>query len=139
MPDHAEPPHADDATDGLQLARILREAVESKTTRGAPWLAENAVDDDGKPVMTSQAAHLLLTQPRKSWVAAPNMAAIARLFGWQDAAIYVPNAVAIGLKPPSNGAFAAMLPGWVDELPTSVQMHLREEITLFGRAHGLTD
>jgi hypothetical protein len=138
MPDQAQPHDADPA-DGLQLARLLRSAVEAQSNRGAPWLAENAVDEDGKPVMTSQAAHLLLTQPRKSWVTGQNMKALARLFGWQDAAIYIPNALAIGLNPPSNGAFAGMLPGWVDQLPVSVQMHLREEITLFGRAHGLTD
>lgn len=140
-PDTEATPDADDTHDPYYLANMLRAEVDARSDGGgAPWLSREAVDPaTGKPALSPQAAHELMSFPRKGWASPKSIRAIARRFGWSDAQIYVANAVSIGLDPPPGGAFANMLPGWVDQLPASVQAHLREEITLFGRAAGLTD
>lgn len=138
-----KPPAPSQAHDPMYLGKVIADGVAERTSRApAQWIAENAVDPvTGKNVLNVSSAYDLLQQPPKGWRNLPTIRGLAAALGWQHSAIYVPNAVAIGLDPPGSGAsvFASMLPAWVDQLPASVQMHLREEITLFGRAHGLTD
>jgi hypothetical protein len=122
------------------LGAQLRAAIEQIAPGRGPtvWLPEHAVDENGQPVMNvNTAAELLRTTPRRGWLTPHRMKAIARAVRWPDSAIYIANAVELGLDPPPGGLFAASLPGWVDQLPNDVTTAARDVLMVGGRAYKL--
>lgn len=119
------------------LARKITAALDG---RGQTWLSKNAVDPltGDRPISVTTASDLM-NAPRLGFVAPHRQRAVANALGWTHADFYVANAESCRLDPPPAGEFAATLPGWVDRLPLAVKMVLRDQIRLFGQAHGLTD
>lgn len=126
----------------LDFSTLLRDFVNANAGggSGAVWLAKMAIDPDtGKKVLNRQSAHDLLTTRRAGSIGRPTVRALAALMGVSRQTIWIANGVELDFGPPPGGAFAATVPGYVDDLPVREQMHLRDEMALFGRAHGLID
>lgn len=140
MPD-ADHGSRDDRPKAPDLVDLLMKEIAARGGEGreAPWLEENVMGADGKPLMNRQSAWAFLSRTRLRWLNAEDMHCLAVAFGWSDATVYIGNAILLGLEPPREGAFAQMLPAWVDELPLKELMTSRDVILRFGEAHGLTD
>lgn len=127
--------------DGASLGALLRRHIENIAPDRGPtrWLAENALDGDGKPVMNaSTAVDILKSGRREGWLAPHRMKAIARSVSWPDARIYIPNAIDLGLDPPPDtSVFGASLPRECDRLPAFAQAALREQAIAYCRLAGL--
>lgn len=132
-------PEPDEALDCLGAR--LRDAVERIAPGRGPtvWLSENAVDADGQQVMNvNTAADFLRPVPRRGWIAAHRMAAIADAVHWPDSAVYIGNATDLGLDPPPGVSdFAAGLPKEANQLPRYVKEAIREQTIAACRLAGL--
>jgi len=118
---------------GQQWPDLATLVTELLGKHNPQWLADNALGDDGQPAMTRQTADQIIKgeQGRKGWVASQRLRAMARLFGVQDAPLYIGNAVSQGLAPPRLSPFSLMLDPRVDQLTHAEQAHLHQVITRF--------
>jgi hypothetical protein len=135
-------PEPDDAgqDDPTSLGAQLRRAIEELTDRGpTQWLAENAIDEDGNPVLKpSTATHILRESKRTGWMTPSNVRAVARAIRWPHSRIYVPNAVEIGLDPPPGRSdFSESLPPGIDQLSDAGKDSLRTMAWVLCRAEGV--
>ncbi len=139
MSDPAGPPPetAPDGT-GMYLANLVRDAVSARSNRGAPWLAENAVDPEtGEHPFTRQSAYTLMNKPRKGFLDPDQVRAICALLGWSVDYVIRANAITVGLDLGTRGSFSLMVPAVVDELPPGDQMVGRDVLIQLARARGL--
>lgn len=113
---------------GMYLANLIADAVAARSKRGAPWLAENALDPDtGQAVFTRQSAHNLMRTPKRAFMAADEIRAVASLFGWSTGFVIDACAINLGISVSrSESAFAGMIPAGVDDLPVRRQVLLRD-------------
>jgi hypothetical protein len=108
------------ATEGMYLAKLISDAVAARSTRGAPWLAENAIDPDtGETVFTRQSAYMLMNRPKKGSLDPDQKRGICAALGWSEDFIHQADGINQGLRLRRGGtsAFAATIPPEVDDLP----------------------
>lgn len=125
------PAESVDASDpGMYLPTLITDAVNARSTRGAQWLHDNAIDPEtGQKVFSSrQVAWTLMTKPKRAFLEADQFRALCALFNWspeflRDACL---KTIRINIPPREGGTFATMLPPGVDDLPIRRQILYRD-------------
>lgn len=120
---------------GTLIADLLARRGQYPTT-----LVTNAVDPlTGNSAFSKPHAYELVNERRRAFLLPDKYRALAAHFDRSEWEFITATAKDLEIAPLNAGEFGSSLPNWVDQLPFSVKANLREQITLWGRAHGLTD